>query len=204
MEVCRGRVKIMFAFCTTMSYICKGIVLLFIMAAPIGNAFWKLRSKHGRDKLFASPPLLWDAACEYFQWCMDHPWLKMEQTKATKSSVAFKIKDGEVADMAVKDPADLTGLPTARPFTLTGLCLYLDCDESYFRKFKANCSEDFFTIVTRIEHVIETQQFEGAAVGAYNANIIARKLGLADKTDHSVKTVDSIEINYILPGEDKD
>lgn len=130
--------------------------------------------------------------------------MKMEQTKATKSSVAFKIKDSEVADIAVKDPADLTGLPTARPFTLTGLCLYLDCDESYFRKFKTTCQDDFFTIVTRIEHVIETQQFEGAAVGAYNANIIARKLGLADKTDHSVKTVDSIEINYILPREDKD
>ena len=22
------------------------------MAAPVGNQFWKLRSKHGRDKLF--------------------------------------------------------------------------------------------------------------------------------------------------------
>ena len=31
-----------------------------------------------------------------------------------------------------------------------------------------------------MEESIETQQFEGACVGAFNANIIARKLGLAD------------------------
>lgn len=171
---------------------------------PIGNQFWRLRSKHGRDKLFASPDLMWEAACEYFQWCVDHPWLKMEQTKATKSSAAFKIKEGEITDMATRDPAELTGLPTARPFTLTGLSLYLDCSEGYFRTFKLTCSEDFLAVITRIEHVIETQQFEGAVVGAYNANIIARKLGLAEKTDHSVKVNEPIEINYIVPGEDKD
>lgn len=39
------------------------------MAAPKGNQFWMLRSKHGRDKLFATPEALWEAACEYFQWC---------------------------------------------------------------------------------------------------------------------------------------
>ena len=38
------------------------------MAAPKGNQFWMLRSKHGRDKLFATPEALWEAACEYFQW----------------------------------------------------------------------------------------------------------------------------------------
>ena len=36
---------------------------------------WMLRSKHGRDKLFATPELLWDAACEYFQWCDENPWV---------------------------------------------------------------------------------------------------------------------------------
>ena len=29
------------------------------MAAPKGNQFWMLRSKHGRDKLFATPEALW-------------------------------------------------------------------------------------------------------------------------------------------------
>ena len=51
------------------------------MAAPKGNQFWKLRSKHGRDKLFATPDLLWQAACEYFEWCDKHPWYKSEAIK---------------------------------------------------------------------------------------------------------------------------
>ena len=45
------------------------------MAAPKGNQFWMLRSKHGRDKLFATPEALWEAACEYFQWCDENPCL---------------------------------------------------------------------------------------------------------------------------------
>lgn len=43
------------------------------MAAPLNNQFWKARATCGRDKLFSSPDTLWDAACEYFQWCHDNP-----------------------------------------------------------------------------------------------------------------------------------
>jgi len=43
------------------------------MVAPTGNEFWKLRTKHGRDKIFSTPEILWDAACEYFQWVEDNP-----------------------------------------------------------------------------------------------------------------------------------
>lgn len=38
-----------------------------------GNAFWKQRSKHGKDKIFESPEILWQEACNYFQWCDSHP-----------------------------------------------------------------------------------------------------------------------------------
>ena len=39
------------------------------MGAPKNNQFWKLRSKHGRDKIFKTPKILWEAACDYFEWC---------------------------------------------------------------------------------------------------------------------------------------
>lgn len=135
------------------------------MAAPKENKFWKLRSKHGRDKLFASPTLLWNAACEYFEWCSQNPWHRID----------FKGKD-----------ADRVEIPTERPFTITGLCLYLNCSSSYFRAFKSTLkpeNEDFLTVITRIEETIYTQKFEGATVGAFNANIIARDLGLTDKQE---------------------
>jgi hypothetical protein len=48
------------------------------MGAPKGNQFWKLRSKHGRDTLFESPEKMWEAACEYFQWCDDNPLLEID------------------------------------------------------------------------------------------------------------------------------
>lgn len=133
------------------------------MAAPKGNQFWKLRSKHGRDTLFQNADLLWDAACEYFQWCLNNP-LK---------EIVFVGKEGRREIV-----------PKVRAFTLQGLCIYLDCNTAYFRQFKeteAGKQQDFSTIVTRIEETIYNQKFEHAAAGLLNANIIARDLGLADK-----------------------
>lgn len=136
------------------------------MAAPKGNQFWKLASKHGRAKLFATPELLWEAACEYFEWCSNNPWLKID----------FKGKD-----------ADRVEMPTERPFTMSGLCLYLNCGSAYFRSFKHDLkgktdelSLEFATVIARIEEVVYTQQFEGATVGAYDSRIISRALGLAE------------------------
>lgn len=143
------------------------------MAAPEGNQFWKLRSKHGRDKLFATPELMWEAACEYFQWCEDNPFYKSE---------------AKVVNGGYKEPGsvEIAELPMMRPFTLHGLCLYLDCNTQYFKTFKAQLKaedKDFNTILTRIEETIYSQKFSGAASGFFNANIIARDLGLADKKE---------------------
>jgi len=135
----------------------------------IGNQFWKKRSKHGRDKIFGTPDILKDACYEYF----DH------QSQQTWDRIDFKGKEVE----EVK-------IPTASPFTLTGLCIFLDVNTNYFTDFEDNIKKgddpnknDFSRVITHIREIIYTQKFEGAAVGAYNANIIARDLGLADKTE---------------------
>lgn len=142
------------------------------MAAPTGNQFWKLRSSHGRDRLFGTADLLWIGACEYFNWCDAHPWWKNEA-----------IKSGDHAGKIVK-------VPTARPYTMQGLCLYLDCNLVYFNQFEKalegredSTSKDFSKIVSRIRETIFMQKFEGAAVGAFNANLIARELGIAEKQE---------------------
>lgn len=146
------------------------------MAAPKGNQFWRNRSKHGRDKLFATPTLLLEAAYEYFAWCDANPWKKIEQLKRP-----FEQKVGKSNR---KKLITTTELPTQRPYTLSGLMLYCDASESWLRTFKVTCKDqDFLAVITHIEEVIATQQLEGATVGAFNANIIARKLGLTDKKD---------------------
>lgn len=134
------------------------------MAAPKGNKFWELRSKHGRDKLFKTPKLLWEAACEYFEWCEKNPF--QEDNLVTFQGGATH----EATDKM-------------RPFTLHGLCLYLNCNTAYFRQFKTNCSKGFSTVIANIEEVIYNQKFSGAASGFFNANIIARDLGLKESTD---------------------
>ena len=165
------------------------------MAAPKENQFWKLRSKHGRDKLFATSDLLWEAACEFFQWCDDNPWKKVE-TKVKSTGT------------------DITTMPTARPYTISGLCLYLGCNVQYLSQFKAGLpkeEEDFSLVITRIEQTIYTQKFEGAAVGAFNANIIARDLGLKDASKQEVSGPDGgpievtgIEVSFVKAKEVKD
>lgn len=136
------------------------------MSAPEGNQFWKLRSKHGRDKIFETPNILWEAAQEYFEATSSRIWERTEFNG--RDAIECKI-------------------PTSAPFTLTGLYIFLECDAKTWRNYRER--EDFVPIITRIENIIYTQKFEGASVGAYNANIIARDLGLADKkeVDKTVK-----------------
>ena len=142
------------------------------MAAPEGNQFWKLRSKHGRDKLFSSPDLLWETACEYFEWCDDNPLMEID----------FKGKD-----------ADEVQIPKMRAFTWDGLELYQDIYS--LRDYKTNPEyKDFSQVITRIEKVIRDQKFTGAAAGFLNPNIIARDLGLTEKIDQ--KTEHSGEVQF--------
>ena len=142
------------------------------MAAPKGNQFWKLRSKHGRDKLFNTPQLLWEAACEYFQWCEDNPLYE------TKGFAFQGVVTKEI-------------FPKMRAMTLSQLCFYLNCSASYFRTFKSTLQEkdkDFLTVINEIEETIYNQKFQGASADLLNANIIARDLGLSDssKIDHNI------------------
>ncbi|NEM96176.1 DNA-packaging protein [Pontibacter burrus] len=141
------------------------------MAAPKGNQFWKLRSKHGRDKLFASPELLWKAACEYFEWCDENPY---------QEDNIEKIKINGIGEKLMREP-----LAKPRPYTIHGLCIYLDCSTQFFTNFEDNNkdAEDFMEVITRIREVIYNQKFSGAAAGFFNASIIARDLGLADKQE---------------------
>ncbi|NQV19003.1 MAG: DNA-packaging protein [Armatimonadetes bacterium] len=136
-----------------------------------GNRFWEVRSKHGRDKIFATPEILWEAAKEYFKWCDEN---SLEEQKVFHT--AGKITKTEISKM--------------RPYTLMGLCIFLDVSSSYFRTFKSTIQEkdiDFLTVINKIEEIIYTQKFAGAAADLLNANIIARDLGLRDHNDVDVK-----------------
>lgn len=142
-------------------------------AALIGNQFWRLRSKHGRDKLFANPKLLWEAACEYFTWVDDNPFV--DKKPMIVSSGTGMGSDIEFAE-----------IETRRPYTINGLCIYFGCNITWFRQFKAATKDEgFSSVLAEIEQICYEQKFAGAAAGHFNAGIISRDLGLVDKQDRT-------------------
>lgn len=134
------------------------------MAAPIGNRFWEERSSHGRAPIFGSPDELWEACCEYFAWVDANP-LYEQKGFAFQGAVTVH----EFAKM--------------RAMTVVGLCIFLDISVRTWAEYRER--QDFTPITTRVDEIIRTQKFQGAAADLLNANIIARDLGLADKSEHS-------------------
>ncbi len=140
------------------------------MAAAKENNYWEFRDKHGRNFSY-TPEALWEEAVKYFEWMKDRVWNKNEA-----------LKSGDRA-------GDLIEVPTSTPFSMESFCIFADITMDTFRNYQSNKDnyKDFFEVSTRIRSIIESNQFEGATVGAYNPNIIARKLGLVDKTEEVSK-----------------
>lgn len=163
------------------------------MSAPFGNRFWEKRSKDGREKLFSDSTLLWESACEYFLFVDENPYLVQEQRKGQVNlKIDAKLEADALADIA-EALKPLISIPTIRPYTLAGLCVFLGASRSWWNAFKGSADEDFLEVIARIEEIIYVQKFEGAAVGAFNANLISRELGLADKQSIDMSTDITVE-----------
>lgn len=134
------------------------------MAAPKGNRFWEARSSHGRSPKFNDPSEFWDACVEYFEWVDDNP---LQEEKAFHAQ-------GVVTK---------TTLHKMRAMTIEGLCIFLDIGQSTLSDYRAK--DDFSAVIRRVEEIIRTQKFSGAAADLLNPNIIARDLGLKDAQEHS-------------------
>ena len=144
------------------------------MPAPKGNRFWEVRSKHGKDKILKTPKIMWEAACEYFQWSEDNPLVEEKIFNYQGEIVIGKINK-------------------MRAMTMQGLCIFMDISTSSYYDYKSR--EGYSAVIKKIDEIIYTQKFSGAAADMLNANIIARDLGLADKKEVKEVTddLDSME-----------
>lgn len=143
------------------------------MAAPKGNKFWMARSSHGANPKFATPEDLWSACLEYFNWVEENP---LEEARVAQ-------KKGEPVVIKVHK---------MRAMTIASLCVFLDIVESTWHEWKAS-RKDLSDVITRVEQIIRSQKFQGAAADLLNANIISRDLGLADKSELTGKNGGAIE-----------
>lgn len=137
------------------------------MSAPKGNEYYKLRDKDGRDRKFKTPEDLSIACNEYFEWCINNP---LFETSLQKRKIS---RDKEVIEQHK--------LPKMRAFTLHGLCNFIDIAISTFQEYEKK--EGFSAVTTRARQIMYMQKFEGASSGFLNPNIIARDLGLTDKSE---------------------
>ena len=119
----------------------------------------------GAPSTFKSPEHMWEKALGYFQWCEDN---KLDETKLFSSQ--GRVLDGKV--------------PHMRAMTQAGLCTFLNIGVSTWHDYKNK--EQFSEVTKTIESIIYEQKFSGAAAGMLNANIIARDLGLTEKTETDV------------------
>lgn len=134
--------------------------------ALMGNTFWKMREHAGVEALFTDPKELAEEAANYFIEVDANPWSRTEWRGR-----------------------GLVDVPVKVPYSLKGLCLYLGVLDNWWRGFKETktyaSNKVFGAVMSAIEHAIYKQKFDGAASGFFNANIIARDLGLRENIDNT-------------------
>lgn len=139
-----------------------------------GNEWWKLRTTHGRKRIFETPAVLVQAAQEYFE--------------AEDKNIWYESKP-----MNTRGRIKMQRIPHRVPYSIHGLSIFLNVSTSFWKFFRKDQQEkasngvelakDFISVIQKIEDMIYKQQYDGANAGFFNANIIARALGLADRQD---------------------
>jgi hypothetical protein len=131
----------------------------------------------GRPKNIKTPEILWKLFEDYVKHEADNPMFKVE----------YVGKEGRVEKTPLETPITFMGFE----------CWLQDNDyASHLSKYVANSDggySEFVTIITRIQNNCFVHNFKGASVGIFNANIIARKLGLTEKQEVA-QTVHTINL----------
>lgn len=135
--------------------------------------YWEGRKRIGKPKAIKTPQKLWELACEYFQSVDENPGYRKDF-----------IKGGEKAGAIVS-------IENIRPYTWEGLENFL-----HERKIITNLDDyrqntdgrysSYAGIIRLIGKIIYDRNFSGAAMNLLNSNLIARQLGLAEKSQIKV------------------
>lgn len=140
----------------------------------------------GKPKSIESPAKMWELAIDYFKYTDDNPMYKNDF-----------IKGGDMAGLIVRIPAMV-------PYTWMGFETYLLQRGiiTGLDKYKSNTDNGYVEyrgVIDKIDTIMRNQKFSGAAVGAFNANIISADIGLMRKeADENAR---SAELKIII--EDK-
>jgi hypothetical protein len=123
----------------------------------------------GNHKYIPTPEKMWELFQEYVQHERDNPMYKRE----------YVGKDGIPVDT-----------PLETPITFEGFECYLADKEVIndlgdYASNKNGEYSNYSTIITRIRSNCFVHNYKGASVGLFNANLIAKKLGLISKVEQT-------------------
>jgi hypothetical protein len=142
-----------------------------------GNKLWEARQPAGPAPKFADAASLWQACVAYFEWVEANPLFE-EQI------------------LGYKGEATRVQVTKMRAMSKRALCDYLDIERTTWAKWKKD-RPDLMATIERVESIIWTQKFEGAAANLLNANIITRELRLAERTEMSGPDGGPIQIEEV-------
>lgn len=124
-----------------------------------------------KQKYIETPEKLWELFLAYVEHEADNPMYKVE----------YVGKEGQRVNT-----------PLETPITFEGFECYLwdkgiIGDLGDYSKNDGGRYESYAPIITRIRQNCFVHNFKGASVGLFNANIIAKKLGLIEKSQVDMK-----------------
>lgn len=135
------------------------------------KGYWRITMPlGGRPPAFENPQALLDGVNAYFAFVEANP---------LKEAQLIKVK----VDRDTEEVNTYT-LGKMRAMTIQGLCNFLDISVETFYEYEKK--DGFSEIITRARQVMYSQKLEGAAAGMLNPSIIARELGLAEKSETKV------------------
>jgi hypothetical protein len=138
-------------------------------------------TKKGHTKYIESPEALWTLFTLYIKNEQNNPMTKVE----------YVGKEGRIEHT-----------PLETPITFEGFECYL-ADQGIIQDlghYVANRDKkytDYVTILARIRRNCFVHNFKGASVGLFNANLIARKLGLTEKQEITTDQPNEMKITVV-------
>lgn len=142
-----------------------------------GNTIWMKAGYPGRPRKFETAEELWIEANKYFEWAVKTP----------------------IDDYVIQGGKRIKA-PKTRPFTIIELCHFMNCSGQYLNEvenrtlgktdpLKADYDEkeaEFSVVVKHMKDIVFNQKYQGAAIGMFKENLIARDIGLHESVNNKL------------------
>ncbi len=145
-----------------------------VAVTTAGKPLWTFLSVHtlsdrGNTRKFATPEELVEACIRYFQWADANAIEEQQLFSSAKFGVIKATKAHK------------------RPYTHEGLLLFIGIHfntwYNWSNPFHKMYRPDLAPVIEHVRNIIYEQKFTGAAVGLFNANLVARSLNLVERHD---------------------